>query len=256
MSPKTDQTSAPEQGISMFLEAQKAHQSQLPTATRIYPDEFHPGENPFKGPALWERTPASPKIATTLETKLGFGYDVLKEVAILRKSLETYGYYTQESQGYALENEFTAACEAVQDSGYYWSNHRQWDDESGEFLAFGSSFLGLLESGVQDIGRKIVNGKLEYQFELDRRNTELNNERELRKLAQENNSLNDVLFTVSAYPEEQPAEIAQELGYKPKEQLAKLRFEVFRDGVRQTVEIAVKHSSVSSFQKLYTNLGH
>ena len=51
----------------MFLEAQKAHQSQLPTATRIYPDEFHPGENPFKGPALWERTPDSPKIATTLK---------------------------------------------------------------------------------------------------------------------------------------------------------------------------------------------
>lgn len=204
----------------------------------------------------------SRRLKSSLEQKVGWGYNVLAEVDILLGSLRKSpsSGIDPAAKEYVLENELTAACEAVESGRYLWSSYRPWDAKAGEFKAFGTSFIGLLRSGVADMEKKVrQEEREEYEFELKRRSIELAVEQELTRLYA-NGERGRMFLTISAYPEEVSEEIAAGLGYKPEDRLAKLRFEVFAKGVfaedvRQTVELSVANGSVRVFQKLALDLG-
>lgn len=187
--------------------------------------------------------------SSSLEHRLGRGYNVLAEIDLLRRN--------PGSQDYVFENELTAACEAVGSNyGGMWSSYRPWDAATGQFRAFGCSFTQMLQVGVEDIRIKIEDqGIEEYRFELNRRQAELDSERQLITRYQQGEITNQVFLTISPYPEEINEQVASSLGYKPKEQLGKLRFEVFVNGVRQTIELSVARGSVRIFQSLAQQLG-
>lgn len=205
-------------------------------------------------------TEATERIQGSLEQKLGYGYNVLGEVDTLLERLHWDGnlqewQVDQDTRDYVLENEFTAACEAVDSGAQLWYNHRQWDANAGHFLAFGRPFLPMLQAGVRDIGEKIENWGVGFEFELARRKAELETERQLTEKYKEGTLQNQILLAISAYPEEADPFFAKQLGYKPEERLGKLRFEVFRNGVRQTIEVSVTglsdDKSAALLQKLF-----
>lgn len=200
----------------------------------------------------------SQKLKSSLERKVGYGYNVLGEVDILLSAIQSNDSIDldPEAWGYVLENELTAACEAVDSGRFLWSNFRQWDSEKGGFLAFGMPFLKMLQAGVEDI-EKTNNSSpsKEYTFELERRQAEVATEKWITDSYAKRQLRNGIVFNLSPYPEEAPEEIAASLGYKPKERLGKMRFEVFVNNVRQTVELSVAKGSVKIFQRLLEKMG-
>ncbi len=52
-----------------------------------------------------------------------------------------------------------------------------------------------------------------------------------------------------------PEEVSSSLGYRFKERLGKLRFEIFRNNTRQTIELSVEQGSIGPFKKLLTAMG-
>lgn len=201
----------------------------------------------------------SQKLKSSLERKVGYGYNVLGEVDMLLNALQSNNSKVLDSKvgGYVLENELTAACEAVDSGRFLWSNFRQWDNEKGGFLAFGMPFLKMLQDGVEDIEKINKNSpSKEYTFELGRRQAELAIERQITDSYAKGQLRNRIIFNISPYPEEAPEEIAASLGYKPKERLGKMRFEVFVNNVRQTVELSVAKGSVRIFQRLLEKMGY
>lgn len=188
--------------------------------------------------------------SSALEQKLGLGYNVMAEVDMLRRD--------PNNENYVFENELTAACEAVGSSyGGMWSAHRSWDGAMGGFRAFGVSFIGVLQAGIDDISKKIDGEERpEYEFELARRQAELATEEWLTNSCKRGGIRNQIFLTISPYPEEVEGRVASNLGYKPEEKLGKLRFETFVEGVRQTIELSVARGSVRIFQNLAERLGY
>lgn len=167
----------------------------------------------------------------------GLGYDVLAEVNLILENLKPHegGWELDpEITAYVRENEVTAACEAVDSGGSVWTATRQWNGT--EYLAFGEMTMNqLMQSGIDAVHPD--------SFEYQRRLVEAEIEKDINRARMRGDIENCILMTVSPYPEEELSDVAASYGYKPDEKLAKLRFEVFTNNIRTTVEVSVANSS-------------
>lgn len=186
--------------------------------------------------------------------KQAYGLNLLAEVDVLMANHDCWEEDTSldpQLMAYLHQNAYTAASEAVDPGGYFWSDTRRWVSTQAEFYAFNQPMSQMLQNGIEYVNQQI-NDDHDHPLIFERRREiiELQVEEDLSRAYRQGDLPDGIYFNVSAYPEEVAESDAALYGYKPKQRLAKLRFEVFDQGQRTTIDISVANSRIDILGQL------
>jgi hypothetical protein len=181
---------------------------------------------------------------------------LLAEVNLFRQAFrEDDGHALNHAREYSYWNNRTALLEAVSKRGVSLTR-QDYHPSEGRFYAFGRPIAAILAEGVRAVLPQAQTGD-GYNVEFSRRQLELREEQFLEEIAQSGGLDQQLMLTISPYPEEMPDEVASSLGYDPATRAGKLRIHHFdRDHLRkETAEIFFTESSLPKIRAIAKALG-
>jgi len=181
---------------------------------------------------------------------------LLSEVNLFRRASENnHEGWLAYAREYSYWNNRTALLEAVSKRGVSLTR-QDYQAEEGAFYGFGQPITSILSAGLRAVTERSQSNP-GYQVEVGRRELELREEQLLEELARSGGLNNQLMLTISPYPEELSESIAAELGYVPKTRSGKVRIHNFNPGglSKETAEIFFTESSLPKIRAIAKALG-
>lgn len=180
-------------------------------------------------------------------------YNLLAEIDLLIHDYRETGSFSDSTLAYIEANERTQAIEATTIALH--ATHQIWSNEQRDFLGYGRSVRQISKNGITHIERVVKEKGPLYEFEKERRKSELTMATTLAGM-QENGELTVPMTHISPFPENAETNIAQELGYFTDTRVAMIRqFIPHPDGTLQVLQLQIENSDIELLARLFEGEG-